>query len=476
MSKRILGVLIAGGGVLSLGLVYLAFSRPGYFASPNSIGVVLLVESLIVALWMYRRIFFPILIIVFLLAGTDLPVGGIWTAARWFCLCVGALAGLVIVLKDHRIRFGLLHVIALFAVLSAFVSAAVSHFPAVSSLKAFSLLLLFLYAATGARLAVLDREDRFFPGLITGCEIIVALNAIMYLLLGMEPMGNPNSLGAVMGVVAAPILLWGALIATTVYARRRLLLMFGVCMYLTYYSHARAAIGATLISCALLCLGLRQYKLLFQGLGFVLILTAASAIFQPQAFSNALATINSDVVHKGHEQERGLLASRDTPWQETMDTIHNYFWFGTGFGTSESGLDASDHLAKFSSNTSVTREHGSSYLAIVSWVGLLGVLPFLLLLFVLAKKIVRTIIGMLRTRNAFDPAVPLAMVLLAGLIHAALEDWLFAPGYYLCVFFWSMAFVFWDLVPSGAFALPRLVFPVRGGAEPRVLSGIASSR
>lgn len=476
MNKQISSALIVGVGVLALGAVYLAYSRPGYFANPNSIAEVLLVESLIVALWMYRRIFFPVLIVVFLLAGTDLPVGGIWTAARWFCLCVGALAGVVIVLKDRRLRFGLLHVIALFAVLSAFVSAAVSHFPAVSSLKAFSLLLLFLYAATGARLAVLDREDRFFPGLITGCEIIVALNAIMYLLLGMEPMGNPNSLGAVMGVAAAPILLWGALVATTVFARRRLLLMFGVCMYLAYYSHARAAIGAALITCAVLCVGLRQYKLLFQGLGFILILTAASAIFQPQAFSNTLSRINSDVVHKGHEQESGLLASRDSPWQETMDAIHKYFWFGTGFGTSDSGLDASDHLAKFSSNTSLTREHGSSYLAIVSWVGLLGVLPFLLLLFVLTKKIVRTVIGMLRTRNAFDPAVPLAMVLLAGLIHAALEDWLFAPGYYLCVFFWSMAFVFWDLAPSAAFALPRLAFSVQRGTEPRFLGGIASSR
>ena len=36
------------------------------------------------------------------------------------------------------------------------------------------------------------------------------------------------------------------------------------------------------------------------------------------------------------------------------------------------------------------------------------------------------------------------MVMVAGLLHAGFEDWLFAPGYYLCVFFWSMAFVFVD--------------------------------
>lgn len=40
------------------------------------------------------------------------------------------------------------------------------------------------------------------------------------------------------------------------------------------------------------------------------------------------------------------------------------------------------------------------------------------------------------------------MVVLAGLIHAGLEDWLFAPGYYISVFFWCMAFVFVDEAPS----------------------------
>jgi hypothetical protein len=49
------------------------------------------------------------------------------------------------------------------------------------------------------------------------------------------------------------------------------------------------------------------------------------------------------------------------------------------------------------------------------------------------------------------------MVLLAGLIHASLEDWLFAPGYYLCVFFWSMAFVLADYTPSLTIDAPYIV-------------------
>jgi hypothetical protein len=33
------------------------------------------------------------------------------------------------------------------------------------------------------------------------------------------------------------------------------------------------------------------------------------------------------------------------------------------------------------------------------------------------------------------------------LVHAAFEDWLFAVGYYLCVFFWSLAFIMVDVLP-----------------------------
>jgi hypothetical protein len=53
------------------------------------------------------------------------------------------------------------------------------------------------------------------------------------------------------------------------------------------------------------------------------------------------------------------------------------------------------------------------------------------------------------------------MVLAAGLVHAAFEDWLFAVGYYLCVFFWAFAFILIDLTarPASAFAPPSLVAP-----------------
>jgi len=58
---------------------------------------------------------------------------------------------------------------------------------------------------------------------------------------------------------------------------------------------------------------------------------------------------------------------------------------------------------------------------------------------------------MRKTGIACHPAVPLAMVVVAGLVHACFEDWLFAVGYYLCVFFWSLALVLVDVAPSRPF-------------------------
>jgi O-antigen ligase len=442
VDNRVLRAILALGGLFgAVLLVYVAVTRPGYFTSNTSIAGLLLLELLAVAVWLYRRMFFAIVITAFLLAGVDLPVGGIWTMGRWGVLGLGAMVGLIIVFKERRFSFGIFEILAFLAILAAVMSAAVSRFTSFSFLKVLSLVLLFLYSATGARVAVLGRESRFFTGLLAGCQLFVAIIGGFYLL-GIEAMGNPNSLGAVMGVVAAPILLWGTLLEQSTFARRTQLMSFALAMYLTYISHARASIAAVLLACGLLCLCLRRYMLLGQGVLILAILIAGAAIFRPEAFSNSVAVFRADVVYKGKSPSEGLLSSRTSPWQETINTIRDHYWFGTGFGTSDTGQDPTEKLGKFASSSLTSKEHGSSYLEILEWVGVLGSLPFLLLLGVLLVKIFGSMVWMFRTANPSHPIVPLAIVLLAGLVHAAFEDWLFAPGYYLCVFFWSIAFVF----------------------------------
>jgi O-antigen ligase len=158
------------------------------------------------------------------------------------------------------------------------------------------------------------------------------------------------------------------------------------------------------------------------------------------------------VLYKGHK-EGGILGSRRTPWEKTIASLKEHPWFGTGYGTSPTGEDPGLSFGRFSSSAETAREHGSSYMAIAEWVGLLGVLPFIALVSVTASNIWKVCAWMKRTANPRHYSIPLAMVALAGLIHAGFEDWLFAVGYYLCVFFWVFAFALADLVPD-AVALP----------------------
>ena len=65
------------------------------------------------------------------------------------------------------------------------------------------------------------------------------------------------------------------------------------------------------------------------------------------------------------------------------------------------------------------------------------------------------------------------MVVLAGLVHASFEDWLFAVGSYPCLFFWVFAFVLADILPDAA------VVPAAGGvsrASRSVPAGFRSRR
>ena len=474
MTERIRkNVLIAGAVVAPFILLYLAYSRPEDVTNEMYLGGLVLLEFLIAAIWMYRQVFFPLVLAAFLFAGLNMPVGSHWTQVRWIFLGVGAAVGCIVMLRDRRLHFGLFHAFALFAVMAGVASAAVSRYPGLALLKVLSLLLVFVYGATGARLSVVGRENRFFTGLLTGCELFIGAIAAFHLI-GIEPMGNPNSLGAVAGVVGAPVLLWAILIEEKPSVRYRRVALFVVCLYLIFYSHARAGMAAAFVSCALLCLALRKYRLLAEGVSVILVLVATSAIFMPEAFSNTVSSVTVSVLYKSKDPALGLLASREEPWQAALDSIREHFWFGTGFGTTDTGQDASEHLSLFVSNQGVTTENGSSYLAILTWVGMFGIPPFLLTVLALLSRVVRTLVWTWRTGNAVHPAIPLAMVTIAGLVHAGFEDWLFAPGYYLCVFFWCVAFILVDVTPTAPlpqFALSRQRAPVHQG-----LDGIPATR
>ena len=429
-------------------VLYLFYQHLPYFGNASLLGAVLMLEILIASIWRYEERFFALLIIAFTWAATGLPFQEAWRGGgRWLVLAAGAAVGFIIWTKTPRRLFGSIHLIAFFCVSAAFVSATVSPWVQMASLKALSLLLLFTYCSSGARLAVLSREDRFFRGLILGCELVVYITAICYFGLGDSFWGNPNSLGAAMSVGVFPVLLWGWLTCDRPGEKIRRLVALLLCSYLVSFSMARAGMASLMVVTLIFTVCLRQYKLLVKIGALVLVMVAITGMLDPGALSQRLGDMKDAVLYKGHKEE-GVLGSRKAPWEKTKASIKAHPWFGTGYGTAPTGEDPGLGFGIVSSTSETAREHGNSYMAIAEWVGLLGVAPFVAILAVTVGNVWKVCAWMRRTGDPRHYSIPVAMVVLSGFVHASFEDWLFAVGYYLCVYFWALAFVLADLVPD----------------------------
>jgi O-antigen ligase len=453
------------GIALALALaLYLIYSHLQYFGNVSFLGAILMLEIIIACLWKYDERFLVLLVLMFVWAGLGVPLRSAGIVGRWVVLATGAGVGFIIWTRAPRRPFRSMHLIGFFCICAAFVSATVSPFVQMASLKAVSVALLFLYCASGARLALLGREDRFFRGAVMGSEIAVFVTAICYLGLDDNIWGNPNSLGAAMSIGVFPILLWGWLNSDGPVVKLRRLVALVLCAYLIRFSMARAGIVAAGLVTVVFCVGLYQYRLLVKVAALVLVVVAVSGMLAPDTLDRQLGDFKDALLYKGHKEE-GLLGSRRTPWDQSIASIKAHPLFGTGYGTSPTGEDPGMEFGKYYSTAETEREHGSSYMTIAEWVGLLGVMPFVALLAVTASNMWKVCAWMRRTADPTHYSIPLAMVVLAGLIHAGFEDWLFAVGSYLCLFFWIFAFLLADLVPDAVVvpavgAFPRVVRPM----------------
>jgi len=463
--------------ILLTGLLFVAgllLFRPGYFADTSNLELFLGAEVMLIAVANYRKAFFPFLIVTFLWAGSAMPMHLEFLQARWAVLGIAGLAGLAVYLHDRAHAFRTIHLIALFCILSAFVSASTSAYPSEALLKAASLLMLLVYVAGGARTAVpVLSPERFFQKLVLACEVMTWISAVCYFVLRFAIFGNPNSLGAIMAVSVAPTLLWGFLNAET--PQRKLLLNIELLLswVLLLSSYSRASIGGAVAASLFICVSLRQNRLMLKGVAAGIVIAICVAIVLPPDADNATSDSGSLVsafMYKGKEGQ-GFLGSRVGPWQQTWKVIRAKPWFGSGFGTSVIAGDMTKmEYAPHHIDTWVIREHGNSYLAILEWTGLLGVVPFYFLAALAAANVGRVFVWVRRTSNAFSPALPAAAIILAGLVDAMFEDWLFAVGYYVCVFFWSINFILADILPEQAVVYsPRsLARETYDGAIPQV--------
>lgn len=428
-----------------------ALLRPALLSNYDYIGGAFVAEVLLLGIWKYKQALLPLMLLAFFWAGLDLPGAQAWGTFRWFFLGAAATTGLLLFVGERQHRLGLIHFTAMGCVAMALVSGVISQYPLQSTLKAVSLLLLFLYCITGARLALRGREQPFISALLLGCGLLTYFSAISYFVFGYEFYGNPNSLGAVMGVAVVPPLLWGILISTGG-TRGRRIFELSLAFLLLFSSHSRAGLGAGVLSCVFLCAALRRFKLLAIGGGALVLVAVAALLLAPLRPSRIGRedTLLGTYVYKGAGDDQ-MMASRHKVWDETVASIRQHPWFGTGFGTSNTGPQFTlQRDSGLRSARAATREHGNSYLAILEWVGLLGAAPFYVLVGLIFFKIAKVAIAMWHSRDPYSIAIPLAAVVLAGCADAFFEDWLFAVGYYLCILVWSFAFQLVDLVPAAS--------------------------
>jgi O-antigen ligase len=180
------------------------------------------------------------------------------------------------------------------------------------------------------------------------------------------------------------------------------------------------------------------------GLVAVAIFASTVSLIRPEF----LSSFGGEIVYKREDPGRGFWISREGPWGKAIEMIKAHPWFGVGFGTTAQNSSRAEGPILFASSSEVNAENGSSYLSVLLGVGIIGAIPYCLLLLILIAKVGRTVTFVWQTRGAHCSAVPFAIVVVSCLIHAMFEDWLLAPGNYLCVFFWTLAFILVDVAPK----------------------------
>ena len=190
------------------------------------------------------------------------------------------------------------------------------------------------------------------------------------------------------------------------------------------------------------------------------------AAVNPTHLDELVSSLTGRVIYKEAGTHSGVFGSRLSPWNDTISVVKRHPWFGSGFGTSELGdLRPDSNESSVYTIEGTNREHGDSYLALAEYMGLLGSLPFCVLLLMVVRAVFRACSWMRRTGNPYHAYVPFGLVAIAGLVHACFEDWMFAAGSYLCVFFWVSAFILVDLVPDAEIQPSSVVFQRRRRLE-----------
>lgn len=384
----------------------------------------------------YERWSLALVMLAFFWAGMAMPLQGFWLQARWVVLSIATIRGIAGLVKNQPpLTFGMMHFLPLLQAIILVVSYVNSVNPFLTLLKGLTVLVMMVYVLTGAR-AILVREEVEIRRVMIGfAELFAYVTAASYGVFQHRLYGNPNALGAFTGVLVWPILFSDAFSKKPLLSVKRRYAALALCGYFLMQSMSRASIlGAAVASMFIMLCDRRRVVQIVRIMLFAMPFAVLNHYY-PEYGQNLIETY----IYKGHEV---VLKSRESYWAKSWDYIKEKPWFGYGFGVDPGSYGQWEFGYESGEGD---RERGSSLLALLEGVGFLGGSPILVFLLALLFRLWRTAARHRQSDGGLSLSAVLGSILLGATAHSLFEGWLLATGFYLCIFFWSLVFIYYDL-------------------------------
>lgn len=195
-----------------------------------------------------------------------------------------------------------------------------------------------------------------------------------------------------------------------------------ICFLVLLLSGSRGALAATIVGGAFFYIRLYRHRigaLLQFGLFILLLAVSTSALWWPYTERLRQKTESS-------RKNGGTVSSRERIWQDRIDEFTAFPLFGVGFSSFNLDYIQSEHTINRQAGTV---EPGTSWLFLLSSLGLYGFLAFLLpyayIIYMLYKELDTGLNGGL-----------LSSMMVLFSVHMLVEGYITASGAYLCFFLW----------------------------------------
>lgn len=195
-----------------------------------------------------------------------------------------------------------------------------------------------------------------------------------------------------------------------------------ICFLVLLLSGSRGALAATVVSTAIFYIRLYRHqmgKLLQTGLFILLLAISTSALWWPYTERLRQKTESS-------RKNGGTISTRERIWQDRIDEFSAFPIFGVGFASYNLDYIQSRHTVNLKSGTI---EPGTSWLFLLSSLGLYGFLSFLLPFSYSAYILFKNL------DTGFNGGL-LCSIMVLFAVHMLAEGYIISSGAYLCFLLW----------------------------------------